>query len=82
MSDADAALGLIGPSRGDGESIDLGAGEGGGKKDMKEFWGKALMRKAEALEQMEKWKEGADVWKSCVEAGVGGATSAPRSYAL
>jgi hypothetical protein len=43
---------------------------------MKEFWGKALMRKAEALEQMEKWKEGAEVWKACVEAGVGGATAA------
>jgi hypothetical protein len=43
---------------------------------MKEFWGKALMRKAEALEQMEKWKEGAEVWKMCVEAGVGGATAA------
>jgi hypothetical protein len=76
VSDADTALGLIGPARGEGESIDLGPGEGGGKKDMKEFWGKALMRKAEALEQMEKWKEGAEVWKACVEAGVGGATAA------
>jgi len=42
---------------------------------MKEFWGKALMRKAEALEQMEKWREGGDVWKQCVEGGVGGATA-------
>lgn len=76
VSDADTALNLIGPARGDEEIIDLGPGEGGGKKDMKEFWGKALMRKAEALEQMEKWKESAEVWKICVEAGVGGATAA------
>jgi hypothetical protein len=76
VSDADTALNLIGPSRGEEETIDLGPGEGGGKKDMKEFWGKALMRKAEALEQMEKWREGSEVWKTCVEAGVGGATAA------
>lgn len=76
VSDAETALNLIGPSRGDDEAIDLGPGEGSGKKDMKEFWGKASMRKAEALEQMEKWKEAAEVWKLCVEAGVGGATSA------
>jgi hypothetical protein len=76
VSDADTALNMIGPSRGDEESIDLGPGEAGGRKDMKEFWGKALTRKAEALEQMEKWKESAEVWKICVEAGVGGATAA------
>lgn len=75
VSDADNALNVIGPSRGDNEVIDLGPGEGGGKKDMKEFWGKALMRKAEALEQMEKWKEACEVWKVCVEGGVGGATA-------
>ena len=75
VSDADTALALIGPSRGDEESIDLGAGDGGGKKEMKEFWGKALMRKAEALEQMEKWREAGEVWKICVEGGVSSATS-------
>ncbi|KAH8590956.1 hypothetical protein B0O99DRAFT_551233 [Bisporella sp. PMI_857] len=75
VSDADNVLTLIGLSRGEGECIDLGPGEGGGTKDMKEFWGKALMRKAEALEQMEKWREGGDVWKQCVEANVGGATA-------
>lgn len=42
---------------------------------MKEFWGKALMRKAEALEQMEKWREAGEVWKMCVEGGVGNATA-------
>ena len=75
VSDADTALSLIGPSRGEDETINLGAGEGGGKKDMKEFWGKALMRKAEALEQMEKWREAGEVWKQCVEGGVGSATA-------
>ena len=75
VSDADIALALIGPSRGDGEIIDLGAGEGGGNKEMKEFWGKALMRKAEALEQMEKWRDAGEVWKMCIEGGVGNATA-------
>ena len=42
---------------------------------MKEFYGKALMRKAEALEQMERWKEAGDVWKMCVENGVGASTA-------
>ena len=72
VSDADTALALIGLSRGDGETVDLGASEGGGVKDMKEFYGKALTRKAEALEQMEKWGDARDVWKLAVEHGVGG----------
>ncbi|KAF4630882.1 hypothetical protein G7Y89_g7252 [Cudoniella acicularis] len=71
VTDADTALELIGPARGDGETIDLGTE----KKEMREFWGKALMRKAEALEQMEKWREAGDVWKLCVESGVGAATA-------
>lgn len=75
VSDADTALALIGISRGDGETIDLGPGEGGGIKDMKEFYGKALMRKAEALEHLERWKEAGDAWKLCVEHGVGASTA-------
>jgi tetratricopeptide (TPR) repeat protein len=73
VSDADRALGIIGPSQGFGESIDLGIGEG--PKDMKEFYGKAVMRKAEALEHMEKYGEAASVWRLAVEAGIGGAVS-------
>jgi hypothetical protein len=42
---------------------------------MKEFYGKALMRKAEALENMEKWSDAALVWKDAIAAGVGGAVS-------
>ena len=72
VADANAALELIGQTRGVGEHIDAG---GEGVKDMHVFWGKAMFRKAEALEQLEKWKDAGIVWKSCVEAGVGGATS-------
>jgi hypothetical protein len=75
VADAETALSLIGPTRGEEEWIDLGDGSEGGRKPMKEFWGKALMRKAEALEQMERWKDAGIVWKEAVEAGVGGATS-------
>jgi hypothetical protein len=73
VSDADAALAIIGVSKGEGEKIDLGGTEG--QKDMKEFYGKALMRKAEALEHMEKWADAGKVWRAAVEAGVGGSVS-------
>ncbi|GIZ47310.1 hypothetical protein CKM354_001040500 [Cercospora kikuchii] len=73
ISDADQALEVIGPSQGVGETIDLGAGEG--TKDMREFYGKALMRKAEALEHLEKWSDAAAVWRIAVEGGIGGAVS-------
>lgn len=53
--------------------IDLGNGEP--HKPMKEFFGKALMRKAEALEQLERWEDAANVWKLAVETGHGGSTS-------
>ncbi|OAX78946.1 hypothetical protein ACJ72_06742 [Emergomyces africanus] len=73
ISDADAAMAIIGSSRGESEMIDLGNGEP--SKDMKEFFGKALMRKAEALEQLERWSEAATTWRDAVEAGHGGNTS-------
>ena len=72
IADATAALNLIGPSRGISETIDLGPE---GHKEMSLFWGKAMTRQAEALEQLERWSEAASVWKSCVEANVGGVTS-------
>jgi tetratricopeptide (TPR) repeat protein len=72
ISDADAALAIIGVSRGEGEKIVLGTE---GDKDMKELYGKALMRKAEALEHMEKWADAGKVWRDAVEAGVGGSIS-------
>jgi tetratricopeptide (TPR) repeat protein len=73
IADADAALQIIGISRGEGEKIATGGMEG--DKDMKEFYGKALMRKAEALENMEKWADAHKVWKEAVQNGVGGAIS-------
>lgn len=73
IADADSALEIIGISRGEGEQISLGPAEGA--KDMKEFYGKALMRKAEGLENTEKWTEAAQIWKLAVEAGVGGPIS-------
>jgi hypothetical protein len=42
---------------------------------MRELYGKALTRKAEALEQMEKWADAGAVWQTCVESGVGGPTA-------
>ncbi|KAL3445247.1 hypothetical protein BJX65DRAFT_153439 [Aspergillus insuetus] len=73
ISDADSILDLIGPAKGDAENIDLCNGEP--QKPMKDFYGKALIRKAEALEQLEKWADAARVWKLAVEAGHGGSTS-------
>ena len=73
VDDANAAIGIIGPSRGDGEKVALPPD--GEQRDMKDLYGKALSRKAEALEQMEKWSEAGEVWQQCVEAGVGGASA-------
>lgn len=73
VADADAALAIIGTSKGVDEKIVLGGAEG--EKEMREFFGKALMRKAEALEHMEKWADAVKVWKEAVEAGVGGSVS-------
>ena len=73
IADAKSILDLIGPSRGASETVELGGNEG--VKPMVTYWEKAMTRQAEALEQIERWSEAAAVWKSCVEAGVGGATS-------
>ena len=72
IADTKSAIALIGPSQGMLEQIDLGDE---GLKEMRIFWGKAMTRQAEALEQLERWSEAASAWKSCVEAGVGGAVS-------
>ncbi|CAK7213877.1 auxilin-like clathrin-binding protein required for normal clathrin function [Sporothrix bragantina] len=74
VSDADAALAVIGPGKGEGETVNLEDGTGA-TRDLKDLYGKAMTRKAEALEQMEKWAEAGQVWQACVESGVGGATA-------
>jgi hypothetical protein len=80
VEDADTAIRLIGPGKGEGEHVELQASGGGDaageKRDMRDLYGKALARKAEALEQMEKWADAAAVWQLSVEAGLGGATAA------
>ena len=73
IADAKSVIDLIGSSRGASETVDLGGDEG--VKPMITYWEKAMTRQAEALEQLERWSEAATVWKICVEAGVGGATS-------
>lgn len=73
VEDADTIITFIGPSKGESEAIDLGNGET--PKPMKDFYGKALMRKAEALEQLERWGDAVKVWKDAVESGHGGNTS-------
>ena len=73
IADAKSVLELIGSSRGASETVDLGGDEG--LKPMFTYWEKAMTRQAEGLEQLERWSEAVVVWKSCVEAGVGGATS-------
>ncbi|KAK3373597.1 hypothetical protein B0T24DRAFT_527246 [Lasiosphaeria ovina] len=74
VEDADSALRLIGPGKGEGEHIEL-HGADNEKRDMRELYGKALTRKAEALEQMEKWADAGTVWQMCVESGLGGPTA-------
>ncbi|ROW16017.1 hypothetical protein VPNG_02662 [Cytospora leucostoma] len=74
VADADAALELIGPGKGEGETIPL-QDSTSEKRDMKDLYGKALSRKAEALEQMEKWADAGVVWQAAVESGVGGPTA-------
>lgn len=73
IADATTAIDLIGPTRGVGESIDLAGDEG--TKPMDSYWGKAMQRKAEGFEHLERWADAAAAWRSCIEAGVGGATS-------
>lgn len=74
ITDADAVITLVGPSKGEGETVDLQDSETQ-PKPMRDYYGKSLMRKAEALENMEKWSDAAVVWRQCVEDGHGGATA-------
>lgn len=76
IQDADQAIALIGPAFGQGETVAVVSESGAEEqRDMKDLYGKALSRKAEALEQMERWSDAATVWQRCVEANVGGATA-------
>lgn len=73
VEDADQAINLIGPTKGTGETIAVRSETGQDEpRDMRDLYGKALSRKAEALEQMERWADAGLVWQICVEAGLGG----------
>ncbi|EGS17206.1 uncharacterized protein CTHT_0065230 [Thermochaetoides thermophila DSM 1495] len=73
ISDADAALQIIGPNEGKGETVEVINEKGETeRRDMRELFGKALVRKAEALEQIERWEDAGRVWQRAVEGGVGG----------
>ncbi|KZL87599.1 uba ts-n domain-containing protein [Colletotrichum incanum] len=76
VEDADAALKIIGPAGGQGEQVTV-VGDNGGeeRREMRDLYGKALSRKAEALEQMERWGDAHAVWSTCVKNGVGGPTA-------
>ena len=73
-ADAETALALVGPARGRGEAIALGAGER--PRDMRDVWGRALARRAEALELLERYADALALWRVAVEEGVGGAAAA------
>ena len=73
ITDSNTAITVIGVSKGEAEQIDFFNGEP--PKPMRDYYGKALMRKAEALEQMERWTDAAAVWREAVEGNHGGATS-------
>jgi len=65
IADTDAMLRLIGESRGESETIALD----GIEKDMKDYWLKAVTRKAECLEQLERWADAQDTWELALTAG-------------
>ncbi|KAM0561682.1 hypothetical protein ACHAPJ_002851 [Fusarium lateritium] len=76
VDDADTALKLLGPGNGQGEVVAVKNESGTNEnRDLKDLYGKALSRKAEALEQMEKWADASAVWQLCVESGVGGSNA-------
>ncbi|EGX51557.1 hypothetical protein AOL_s00054g256 [Orbilia oligospora ATCC 24927] len=72
LEDCDAAITGIGSGKGVGETFDMGDGT---TKDLKETWGKAITRKAEALEHLERWSDAAAIWSLALENGVGGASA-------
>jgi len=72
-ADAETALALVGPARGRGEAIALGAAEP--PRPMRDVWARALARRAEALEALERWSDALPLWRVAVEEGVGGAAA-------
>lgn len=69
LADCEEALIIIGEARGEGEVLEV---DGGESKEIVGFWEKAMARKAEGFEVLEKWDEAGRAWGSLVEAGKGG----------
>ncbi|KAK6354531.1 hypothetical protein TWF696_003674 [Orbilia brochopaga] len=72
VEDCDNVISGVGSNRGVGETFDLGDGT---SKDLKEIWGKAVVRRAEALEHLERWSDAGVAWGLALENGVGGASA-------
>ncbi|KAF3941046.1 hypothetical protein ABW19_dt0203333 [Dactylella cylindrospora] len=72
LEDCDTVISGIGGSKGVGEVFDLGDGT---SKELKEIWGKAAVRRAEALEHLERWSDAGAAWSLALENGVGGASA-------
>ncbi|KAL7275173.1 auxilin-like clathrin-binding protein required for normal clathrin function [Rhizina undulata] len=70
LADCDMALEIIGETCGEDEDID--PLDGTEKKPMKDFWMKAMTRKAEALEHLERFAEAGTTWGAIISRGLGG----------
>jgi len=66
--DCDDLIREVGPGKGEGESVD----DIDGPKNLKDIWGKGVIRRAMALEMQEKYAEALEMWKLALDAGIGG----------
>ena len=69
--DCDELIALVGPTRGEGEIVD----DMDGQKNLKDIWGKGVLRRASALEMHEKYSDALEMWKLAVDAGIGASQS-------
>ena len=69
--DCDDLIREVGPGRGEGEMVN----DMDGAKNLREIWGKGVIRRAMALEMLEKYSEALEMWKVAVDAGIGGTPS-------
>jgi hypothetical protein len=71
ITDCNDLISLVGPSCGEGESIvDMD-----GQKDLRDIWGKGVVRRAMGLEMLEKYKDALEMWRLAVDTGIGGQQS-------
>lgn len=69
--DCDDLIREVGSGRGEGEMVS----DIDGAKSLREIWGKGVIRRAMALEMLEKYSEALEMWKVAVDVGIGGAPS-------